>query len=137
MDSSNVAHNRRSRRSKVFLKGTLELAQESLTVVLRNLSQDGALVSGGDFPTPGTRVLFHREGLSVPSRIAWVHGGCAGIEFDVPLFPKELLRHVPPKEEKPVPEIKKRPGFGPKTLTAGEMLLIERWMDDSPYALGN
>lgn len=136
MDESSPAQNRRSRRSNVMLKATLELPGRSLPIVLRNLSQDGALIQGEDLPEEGTRVLFHRQGLSVPSRIAWSHCGFAGLHFDFPLFPNEMLRHIPdPAERRPPPPIKKRPGFGPKALTPGERALIERWAS-SGNALG-
>lgn len=127
MDESQLAQNRRHSRSNVMLKATLEVPGDSLGVVLRNLSQEGALVRGGPLPGPGTRVLFHREGLSVPSRIAWSHAGHAGIEFDFPLYPREMLRHVPAQEKKPAPMIKRRPGVSPKPLTEGERKLIELW----------
>jgi hypothetical protein len=128
MDVSSPAQNRRSRRSNVLLKATLELPGWSLPVILRNMSQDGALVQGEDLPGEGGRVLFHRQGLSVPSRIAWVHCGYAGLNFEFPLFPNELLRHIPdPCERRLPPPIKKRPGFAARPLTDGERAVIERW----------
>ncbi len=110
-----------------MLKATLETARGSLPVLLRNLSQEGALIKADDLPEEGTRVLFHRDGLSVPSRIAWSHCGLAGIAFDFPLFPKEILRHIPPRQPKTAVPFKKRPGLGAQPLTPGERALIERW----------
>lgn len=126
MDDS-LTQNRRHRRSNVMLKATLEVPGDSLAVILRNLSQDGALVKGEALPDAGERVLFHREGLSVPGRIAWSYAGHAGLEFDFPLFPREMLRHVPSVERKAAPDIKRRPGLAPKPLTAAERQLIEMW----------
>jgi len=128
--------NRRSGRSNVLLKATLEIGDASLPVVLRNLSQEGALVAGEILPEPGARALFHREGLSVPSRIAWAHCGHAGVEFDHSLFPREMLRHIPVPERKPPPPIKRRPGLKPQPLTPAERQLIERWATESPNKLG-
>jgi len=137
MDESGPTQNRRSQRSNVLLKATLELPGVSLPVVLRNLSQDGALVQGEGFPEPGTRVLFHRQGLSVPSRIAWSHCEHAGLEFEFPLFPGEMLRHVPsPASRRPPPPIKKRPGLGAKPLTNAERMLIEQWATTGTSVLG-
>ena len=137
MDESVPNQNRRSRRSNVLLKATLELPGVSLPVILRNLSQDGALVQAEDLPEAGLRVLFHRQGLSVPSRVAWSHCNHAGLEFEFPLFPGEMLRHVPsPATRKPPPPIKKRPGFAAKPLTEAERMLIEQWASTGANALG-
>lgn len=137
MDAIGVTQDRRSQRSRVLLKATLETLEASLPVILRNLSEDGALVSGYELPEEGARVLFHRQGLSVPSRIAWVYHNTAGVAFDFPLFPRELLRHVPPKEAKKPPLIKRRPGFAPQPLTEHERQLVDRWANGSCFALGD
>lgn len=136
MDESAPTRNRRSSRSNVLLKATLELPGESLVVVLRNLSQEGALVQAEGLPEAGTRVLFHRQGLSVPSRVAWSHCNHAGLEFEFPLFPGEMLRHVPPMPKKPPLEIKKRPGLTNKPLSEAERMLIERWATEGLNRLG-
>ena len=120
-----------------MLKAMLEVPGASLEVVLRNLSQHGALIRAEDLPEEGTPVLFHRQGLSVPARIAWLHQDHAGVAFDEPLFPKELLRHVPPPERKaPAPAFMRRPGFVVKPLTAAERQLVEDWAAESPRTLG-
>lgn len=127
MTDASVNSNRRSSRANVLLKATLETPGESHEVVLRNLSQEGALVQGKTLPLPSSRVLFHRQGLSVPGRVAWSHCDCAGIEFDVPLFPNELLRHVPKPSQKLSAIPTGRPGLSSKPLTAAERSLIEAW----------
>jgi hypothetical protein len=137
MDATEVAQNRSSRREHVILTATLDLAGTSLPVVLRNLSREGALVTGNDLPEAGDCVLFHRQGLSAPAKIAWSHCGLAGIQFDIPLYPKELLRHIPPRENRPELQIKRRPGLRPQPLTPAERAMVERWAAQSPYALGD
>lgn len=137
MNDISATQSRRSQRSNVLLKATLDSAGESLTVTLRNLSQEGALVQASRLPSEGERVLFHRQGLSVPSRVAWAHAGVAGLEFEFPLFPRELLRHVPTKEQAPPPPIKRRPGFGAKPLTDAERQMIERWACEGARMLGD
>jgi hypothetical protein len=119
-----------------MLKATLEIPGASLSVTLRNLSQEGALIRGEDLPEEGSRVLFHRDGLSVPSRVAWAHCGHAGIAFDFPLFPKELLRYVPEPQPRPELPIKRRPGLSCKPLTAAERALIEQWATEGANKLG-
>lgn len=138
MDESSLTE-RRSSRSTVMLCATLEVAGGSIAVMLRNLSQDGALVCGDNLPDPGTRVLFHREGLSVPSRVAWLDSDYAGLAFDFALFPREVLRYVPPANPKPspAPVTKGRPGFGARPLTKGELATIERWAAHSSHRLGD
>lgn len=136
MDQSWVTQERRSSRSNVMLKATLASRAASWEVVLRNLSQDGALVRAETLPDIGERVLFHRQGLSVPSRVAWVHGEHAGLAFDYPLYPKEVLRHVPAAGAKPPPNFK-RPGLAAKPLTAAERELLERWAIESPQSPGD
>ena len=121
----------------MLLNATVELPGESLPVLLRNLSQEGALVQGKKVPREGAKVLFHRQGLSVPGRVAWAHCGIAGLEFDVPLFPREMLRHVPTRDYTPPPEIKRRPGLGAKPLTDAERQLIERWASEGARVLGD
>lgn len=136
MDQSGLTE-RRSSRSQVLLKAMLQIQGGSLEVVLRNLSQQGALVHGENMPAEGTRILFHRQGLCVPGRVAWLHGEHAGLSFDEPLFPREMLRHVPPTAHKsPPPEIKRRPGLAAKPLTPAERQLIEQWAATSPCTLG-
>lgn len=138
MDEGTPTQNRRSCRSNVLLKATLEIPGASLAVVLRNLSQDGALVQGDCLPDAGTRVLFHRQGLSVPSRIAWSDGDHAGLHFEYPLFPREILRHIPAMDRKPRAQAaaKRRPGFAPQPLTAAERRMIEEWATETPHKLG-
>jgi hypothetical protein len=136
MDQSQSSQNRRHRRSNVMLKATLETPGASVPVMLRNLSQEGALVKAEGLPEEGSRVLFHRDGLSVPSRIAWSHCGHAGIAFDFPLYPKEMLRHVPERQPKPALPIKRRPGLACKPLTPAERALIERWATEGASKLG-
>lgn len=137
MDQSSNTQNRRLRRSSVLLRGTIQFAGESLSVILRNLSQEGALVQGDDLPAEGARVLFHRQGLSVPSTVAWSHGGHAGLQFDFPLFPREMLRHVPQSRRPTAPPIKRRPGLQPQPLTPAERMLIERWATECATNLGD
>ena len=127
MDHQSVTQQRRSSRSNVMLKASLERPGGSMPVVLRNLSQDGALVKGETLPEAGERVLFSRQGLCVPSRVAWVHQGHAGICFDSPLFPKELLRHIPAPSGTQAPQIMRRPGLAPQPLSPSERSLIECW----------
>ena len=68
MDSSDNCQNRRSRRSQVLLTAELEHAGECLSVKLRNLSSEGALVESDKLPLEGTPVEFRRNELQAAGR---------------------------------------------------------------------
>lgn len=129
MDESSLTHNRRSRRSPVLLTATVELGGAVHAVKLRNLSSDGALVEGAEDLPEYAAITFCRKDLRVRARIAWVHGKYAGIAFDKPLEPAEVLRHIPRRESKPMPrELFARPSVSKHSLSAGERRWIQDWM---------
>jgi PilZ domain-containing protein len=130
MDESSITHNRRSRRSPVFLTATIEVAGVPEPVKLRNLSEEGALIEGDRLPLEGSMSCFERKDLRVKSRIIWVEGRYAGVAFDHPLKSEDVLRHVP----KPRPLAKldhRRPGFACRPLTSNERKMIEIWLSTS------
>ena len=123
--------NRRSRRSPVLLTATVEVAGEAVSVKLRNLSEEGALIEGDQLPVEGSTSYFVRKDLRVESRIVWVQGRYAGVAFDKPLKPEDVLRNVP----KPRPTAKvefRRPGLACRPLTADERKMIETWLATAP-----
>jgi hypothetical protein len=129
MDESSVNHNRRSRRSPVLLAATVELGGAVHDVKLRNLSSDGALIDGGETLPEGAAVTFCRKDLRVRARVAWVQGNHAGLAFDTPLEPGEVLRHIPRRESKPLPpQLFARPAVSRHHLSAGERQWIQDWM---------
>lgn len=126
MEHSSIGQNRKSQRSNVLLAATLEVGGNQLPVKLRNLSSEGALVQADRLPQTGDAVVFCRNDLSVPSRVAWVDGAHAGIAFAQPLKPEEVLRNVP----KPRPAVAishRRPGFHVR-LSEQEKRMLERWL---------
>jgi len=92
--------NRRSRRSPVLLAAAIEVAGRAVAVKLRNLSEVGALIEGDTLPPEGSTTFFERNELRLPSRVVWVQGRYAGIAFDEPLNPEQVLRHVPAPKPK-------------------------------------
>lgn len=127
MDNSSTCQNRRARRSQVLLTATIEHAGVRQSVKLRNLSAQGALVESAKLPSEGTPVDFHRNDLSVAGRIVWVNAKYAGIAFNHPLNPEEVLRHIPA----PRPQIAARtyrPGFTPRKMTTDQRRLAESWV---------
>src|SRR6059058_3395967 len=110
MDESNVTQNRRSRRSPVLLTATIDIAGAPVVVKLRNLSKDGALIEGDRLPVEGTATFFQRNELGLTSRVVWVQGKFAGVAFDTPLEPEEVLRQIPRPKPKAQADFR-RPGL--------------------------
>lgn len=131
MDESSMMKNRRSRRSPVLLAATVEVAGRPVPVKLRNLSEEGALIEGERLPLEGSTTFFHRNELRLRSRVVWVHNRYAGVAFDYPLKPEQVLRNIP----KPKPKAQgdfKRPGLACRPLSDYERRMLERWMTASP-----
>ena len=127
MDGSAPCQNRRSRRSQVLLTAELEHAGACLSVKLRNLSSEGALVESAKLPIEGTAVEFRRNELSTNGRVVWVNGKYAGIAFEEKLEPEQVLRHIPAPRPKIQPR-PYRPGIMPRNMTAAQRRLAESWI---------
>jgi hypothetical protein len=136
MDESTMTHNRRSRRSPVLLAASLEVDGVVTPVKLRNLSEEGALVEGDNLPSEGSVAFFERNELRLKSRLVWVQGNFAGVAFARPLQQSEVLRNVPKPQQKIRPDFR-RPGLACRPLTDDERVMVERWMTQSPNALGD
>lgn len=122
---------RRSRRSPVLLAATVEVAGANVPVKLRNLSEQGALVEGDQLPVEGSTTCFQRNDLRLQSKVVWVQGRYAGVAFDEPLAPEQVLRNVP-RPRAPTQIEFKRPGFACRPLTEFERRMVEQWMDLPP-----
>jgi hypothetical protein len=131
MDESSISHNRRTRRSQVFMAASLEADGVVVQVKLRNLSTEGALVEGERLPSVGSAILFRKKELSLPGRIAWITGRRAGVAFDELLDPEAVLRHVPsPRTRAPLDF--RRPPLKSRDLTPGERKIAEDWIWGKP-----
>lgn len=127
MDESNNPQNRRSQRSNVLMTAIVDSASGQLSVKLRNLSQDGALVEADELPADGSVVIFRRGELMVEGRVVWVRGKRAGIAFDEKLSPEAVLHHIP--VSKPRKELVfRRPGVGATTVRQKELDNNADWM---------
>jgi hypothetical protein len=126
MEQSSITSNRRSRRSNVLLAASVEAGGTVTAVKLRNLSAEGALIESPTLPSQGTDVLFRRNELSIPGRVAWVHGCHAGIAFAQQLQPQEVLRNIPKPRPKLTPEFK-RPGLATQPLSPADLQYMKRW----------
>ncbi len=126
MDQSSTTQNRRSRRSNVLLAASIETAGAAISVKLRNLSSEGALIEGSDLPVEGSDVVFRRNDLTVASRVAWVHGKQAGVAFKRPIPQQDVLRNIPRPRHRAAPEFK-RPALACRQMSPTERRLAESW----------
>jgi hypothetical protein len=131
MDESSMMKNRRSRRAPVLLAATVEVTGHPVAVKLRNLSEEGALIEGDNLPLEGSSTFFERNELRLRSRVVWVHGRYAGVAFDYPLKPEQVLRNIP-KPKPPAQLDFRRPGLACRPLSDYERKMLERWMTASP-----
>ena len=136
MDESFISQNRRSRRSPVLLAAGVEVDGVVVPVKLRNLSEEGALIEGEELPPEDSVTFFERNDLRLKSHVVWVQGRYAGVAFARPLKQAEVLRNVP-QPKQPVHGDFRRPGLACRPLTDEERSMVERWMTQSPNALGD
>jgi hypothetical protein len=96
----------------VLLSATLEWPERAVSVVLRDLSEHGALVETPEPIKAESRLYFCRKDLRVPGRVAWVSGRFAGIAFARPLKAEVVLRYINRPVAKPLEaDLYRRPGF--------------------------
>lgn len=126
MDESNKTENRRTRRSNVLMTAMIELSGGVLAVKLRNLSVDGALIEGDALPIEGAAVVFKRNELAIPGRIAWVKGKRAGITFTRKLALEAVLNNIPSPKPRVIPEFP-HPGLTARALSVYDLHFAEAW----------
>lgn len=128
MDESNAPKNRQNRRSNVLMSASLELSGAALPVKLRNLSVDGALVEGDKLPVEGASIMFRREEIAVPGKVAWVQGKKAGISFIRKIGEAEVLRSISPARTRAVASFR-RPSLK-EEISQSERDYAARWLWD-------
>jgi hypothetical protein len=131
VDQSEVTQNRRSRRSPVFLKASIEVDGSPVPVTLRNLSEEGALVEGVHLPDVGAATTFERNEFRINGRVVWLAGRLGGIKFDQPMHRDELLRQVPQPKQRFEP-VFRRPGLACRPLSESDRKMLETWVAMAP-----
>lgn len=134
MDESSPSQNRRSRRSPVLLTATIFVSGVPVTVKLRNLSEQGALIESDRLPPEGTETIFERNDMRLKSRIVWVQGKYAGVAFNTPLKREEVLRQIPAPKQKAQHDFR-RPGLACRPLSTHERSMVESWLANSQVGL--
>lgn len=118
---------RRSARAKVLLSATLEYPGRVLPVVLRNLSESGALVEATGLVASDCECLLRRKDLCVEGHVAWAEGKLAGIQFTASLSPEAVMEHVGrPALRNSAETVHRRPGFTRGAMSAQE----RRWLEE-------
>ena len=78
-----IAGDRRlNERRPIFMVGSAVSFQGSKSIIVEDLSPDGARVRGRDLPAVGKQVLIWMEGLDVLGCVAWSKFDEGGIVFD-------------------------------------------------------
>lgn len=126
MDESSITQNRRSGRSPVLLSATVEAAGAQVSVVLRNLSSEGALIEGAKLPNEGDAIVFRRNELKIKGRVVWLEGRYAGLAFNRRLERDELLREVPRPKQRFEPQFR-RPGLASQPLSEADRKWLQMW----------
>ena len=127
---------RRSGRRAVVLMAAIDHAGMRTRVRVTNLSAHGALVIADRLPAPECEVAFLSNGVTVQSRVVWVRGRHADIQFEDPIEPERLLRNAPhpypitTKDDRNVDF--RRPGFRGNQLNAEERRVVQNWTCDRP-----
>ena len=86
-----VAGDRRTKqRRPLFIVGSAVSVQGSKSVVVEDLSVDGAKLRGRNLPKAGKQVLVWMEGLDVLGCVAWSKFDTGGIVFDAKLDAGDL-----------------------------------------------
>lgn len=76
---------RRSKRKAVLMHATLIGTDGVQTVRLKDLTSDGAGISGEVPLSAGSDVVIRRGDLFIAARVVWAEGNSAGLEFYRPL----------------------------------------------------
>lgn len=88
---------RMPRRSRLFLPATVAGSSGTEQAVIRDVSQNGALLEASVPPTVETMIEITCETARVKARVAWVSATWFGVEFSRPLKSGPLLERAKPK----------------------------------------
>src|SRR5262245_42522859 len=77
--------NRGAQRSALFLTASIEGASARCPVLIRNISESGALLEGLALPPTGATVTLKRPEVEVVADVIWVTAPYCGVKFDRPV----------------------------------------------------
>jgi len=82
---SPLASRRQSDREEVMLAGSALAVTRSRSVVISDLSLEGAGIGGRDLPAPGDDVLMVVGSVDEMARVVWRTADKCGVSFDKPI----------------------------------------------------
>jgi hypothetical protein len=90
-----LAGRRHARRQQVILAASAQAIDCSRSVVISDLSPQGAKLQGRGLPLPGREVLITAGSIDVFATVAWSEKDECGLRFDSPLDDAllKLLQH--------------------------------------------
>ena len=85
---------RRDQRYPVSFAADMCVGRAWQRVTVRDLSRNGAMLSGENFPPNGSRVLVTLGTAKIFGIVAWVHDVYCGLELLEPIEPLQLVREM-------------------------------------------
>ena len=88
--ASTIPAARQSARTKVLMRGAVYGPEGAMVAWIRDISNDGALVTIDGSLAAGSDVIFKRGPIFAAAQVAWSRGGSAGLNFYRQLGDSEL-----------------------------------------------
>ena len=85
---------RKDRRSSMSVPALIWLSGQKHSAQLHNLSCGGAMIQSTAPVRTGNQLLLSCGTIQMTGRVAWVKGGCFGIEFHKPIADEQILRQL-------------------------------------------
>jgi hypothetical protein len=79
-------------REQVMLAGSAMALTRSRSVVISDLSAEGAALGGRDLPPPGDELLMIVGSLDRMAKVVWRSGDKCGVHFDEPLAAENIAQ---------------------------------------------
>lgn len=125
------ADERRSTRHNVLLLASTATEGGATRVKITNLSAHGALIVGDPLPPLESPVVLHCHGHAIGSRVVWARPPYAGLQFDEPINPEDVLPQAHARSKVITKDNRnlsfRRPGLRGDQLTAEEKIILEEW----------
>jgi hypothetical protein len=85
---------RRDQRYPVSFAADMYVGRSRQSVTVRDLSRNGAMLSGEDWPAVGTRVVVTLGAAKLFGTVAWLHDVYCGLALLEPIEPLQLVRDM-------------------------------------------